>query len=413
MLVLFALVSRSLCYFCRHSFQITTNTPQYFTVEAVEGDYLCVNSSLPHLAILFEQRALLNVRAFEQNDDNGLVQKGKFEFPGNTVGVVFGDDVGHVEAMAVIGGNVSFAVFAFPEECASNKYISTLSDDEFILKSVFKAQDERACFWVPHMSWSLYDIPATAESREAIKKCEPTCSDAINEDGADVAVTVKSSQFVEIDLSNPGFVEDFNVKLAVKKPRKWFKVAQSFRTPSQPEGVKLLSVMGEAGEMDGADNSLNGNENGPRERFGRRHGEWRPGRRNGEPFVNTVVTLEIISVISVIVAGVLLIVQCFLCRMTQQKKSRARDDDSEDRLLAEYQEGRYPIPSPQQLHPGPYAFPQGYLPSYFQPGMGYSIPASQYAVTQFPGVVFPVATAQPQVQPQPTEQQAEIQSPGA
>lgn len=398
MFVLFALLPAVSSYFCRHTLQITTHSPQYFTLDTTEGDYICLNSTLGHLAVLFSQRSLLSVRCFESGD-SGLVPKGKFDFPGNTAGVVFGNGAGHVEAVSLIGGQVTIGAFAFPAECAANKYIATKPEQEFLLKSVFKAQDERACFWIPHKSYAIFDIPASAESREAIKICDPVCSDAIEEDGREVSITVKSSQFLEIDLSNPGFVEDFLVKIAVKKPRKWFELSQAFTSQTQPEPIKLLEDV-DANPLDGQDDEMRPEDrpgkHEPRRR--RRDLDWEPRRRPNERYVNTLVTLEIVSVISVIVAAVILIVQCFLCNMAHVKKSRARDD-SEDRLLADYQEGRYPIPGPQ-VHPGAFAVPQGFVPHYFQPGMGYGVAApGQYAGREFPAVVFPMGPVPSQTQP--------------
>jgi hypothetical protein len=158
------LVSRSLCYFCAHTIQVEDTQPRYFSHRAADGDIVCINSSTPYLAVVFEHTSLLSVRYFvaRTSTPRKLVRAGRFVFPSESTGVSFETVYGHIEARVLLSSTVSGAAFAYPRDCGTNRYLTTGVDEQLVLGTAADAGFPRICLWSPHANYTL--IQGTDES---------------------------------------------------------------------------------------------------------------------------------------------------------------------------------------------------------------------------------------------------------
>lgn len=366
---MFLLVQAALCYKCDHVVTVKDNGPMEYSFNVEEGEYICVNSTQPYLAVVFQQRALLGIRYFKSENDQ-LQQLGKFEFPADATGVSFATEIGHVEAFAHISGHVSLSTFAFPSLCAGNRYITTMPEEQWILKDKFVTQDEDLCIWNPRPSCSMFDVPVSSEVKSSLKLCDIfMCKAAVDSEGQEpVAIKMMSRNYLRVDLRNPGFVEDFLVKIAsyAQKTADWFKISaildsedshviqvyspESHFIMSGKEAQRRMSKFGHGMKHDDAESGVHDvhrNVQHHHEHDDHHHVSHRELHRESN-ILNAMLFVEIISGMSLVVACIVLIVQCFT------NKNR-RADTAEDRLLPGYGDGsRYPIPGPAQFYPNGY-----------------------------------------------------------
>ena len=356
---MFLLLQAALCYKCNHVVEVKANGPMEYNFDVEEGEYICVNSTLPYLAVVFQQRALLDVRYFK-SENNELHQLGKFEFPADATGVSFAKEIGQVEAFAHISGRVGVSAFAFPSMCTGNRYITTMPEEQWILKDKFVTQDDDLCIWNPRPSCSMFDVPVSSEARSSLKICDSyMCKAAIDSDAQEpVAIKIMSRNYLRVDLRNPGFVEDFLVKIAsyAQKTANWFKISAILDSEDahviemyNPETEVVLSPNEKKRRLRkfGPGMNYDDEESGVRNVHRNVHHDHVSHRelQRESNMLNAMLIVEIVSGMSLVVACVVLIVQCYNNR-------NRRADTAEDRLLVGYGDGpRYPIPVPAHLHP--------------------------------------------------------------
>jgi hypothetical protein len=134
MLALAVFLPLSHSYFCKVTLNVTTNFPESFEGPLGDGDRLCINSTVPFLAVTFQQTTLLKVRYYSRDAVSSRVDSGDhFFIPSEIAAVGFGDTLGQVEVQALIPGLVSISIFAYPRACAQGRYVTTMKDDSFWL----------------------------------------------------------------------------------------------------------------------------------------------------------------------------------------------------------------------------------------------------------------------------------------
>jgi hypothetical protein len=112
------LLSHSLSYFCTHTIEVSSSSPRRFSYYGSDGDLVCVNATVPYLAVAFEHTSLLQVRYFTSTEWSNLVRRGRFVFPSESTGIAFGPVLGHLEVQVLLPGVVSLSTFAYPTDCA-------------------------------------------------------------------------------------------------------------------------------------------------------------------------------------------------------------------------------------------------------------------------------------------------------
>jgi hypothetical protein len=346
--MLAVLLGRSLCNFCAHTVQVTDTQPHYFSYRAFDGDIVCINSTAPYLAVVFEHTSLLSVRYFiaHTSAPRKLIRAGRFVFPSESTGVTFEAVYGHIEARVLIPSTVSGAVFAYPRDCGTNRYLTTGVDDQLILGTARDANFPRVCLWSPHANYTL--IQATDDSLTNPTYICETGSDCVPAPEARAVrgnrlIGVRRGAFVMMDsASKHGFVVGVHVKRGGRFMRTSGKLANG-RDAALIEVAKRTEPEGERAPQNRPVVGLREPAHLIPDVFPVRHGPHRQ--------TNFLSAFEVFSVLCVGIAVIMFILQCYVCPHNRRKTVR---DDSEQVLLGTRDSAGLSV-QPQE-----YSYPQGY-----------------------------------------------------
>ena len=165
----FFLISRILSLSCAH-IVTAVNQPMSYTFDVDEGEYICINSTLPYVTVVFHN-SIIKARYFLHSNIDMNIESGDFLFPAEKGGISFGSKKGSMDIMALLPGNVSFSVFSFPPICIG-RYVSTKQSKNIILKDEFgEFRKGFYCIWYPQ---SKYDVTVSElpEDPDSISICE-------------------------------------------------------------------------------------------------------------------------------------------------------------------------------------------------------------------------------------------------
>jgi hypothetical protein len=259
--MLAALAALSASYYCKQTILVVKNTPESFEGPLGDGDRLCINSTLPYLAVAFQQTVLLKVRYYSVDPASTVsrvVSGSHFFIPSETAAIGFAGSIGHVEVQALVPGLVSLSTFAFPIDCARNRYLTTMSDDAFHLANrlgLGRFADTitgAACIWSPHPLTALSG-DLTEDARAAFQVCgDDGChapwADPTNETRG--TLDFKANEYVKIEANRPDLVEDYQVELTVKKNANFLPAYGEFDDDKEDATVSLAARAGDEGHRD-------------------------------------------------------------------------------------------------------------------------------------------------------------------
>lgn len=212
----FFLISHILSLSCAHSVTVF-NKPANYTFEVDEGEYICINSSLPYVTVVFHN-SIVRARYFLHTNINTYVESGNFLFPAEKGGISFGSKKGSVDVMALLPGNLSFSVFAFPPICFG-RYVTTRQSTEIVLKEVFKTfQKGHYCVWYPQSYYNA-EVSETPEDPDSVSICEDSsdCRDPFVNNKLEQ--TIKTPSFFKINSHTIDFFKHFTLNLESKSKR--------------------------------------------------------------------------------------------------------------------------------------------------------------------------------------------------
>jgi hypothetical protein len=381
-MVFIFLVGNAFSYFCHHTVTITTNSPLSLEVPVGDGDYVCVNSTIPYITVVFQHTNLLSVRYFlEDSATNKLSHAGSFNFPSEASGVFFGNENGHIEIQSFLPGVLSFAVFAFPADCGGNRFVSTLLNDQFILGHRFRknaftdVRNPRYCFWSPHPHYIVIGESNPA-ARDSVFLCSDAdqCTKLLGEDSGKRHISSNGTQFLEFN-ANSREIDSYVLGIHVKGEGRYLDIS-SLLSNDATAGLVTVVPQTEPQIAPGDDSERKQVEVVPEpvQQFPVVHRDKGNSARPLTP-------LEVLSVLCVCILSCLVIVQCCLC---PRPKRGGKFDESEERLLEGYPPGLDGLPPPVQA---PYGMPYQYYP---QPIGGYGMPYQMPAG----GVFFPTTPPQ-------------------
>jgi hypothetical protein len=364
-----------------------------------EGEVICARVVRPWTAVIFRPTELFQIKWMSEDH-----KKGNFVTPSEVTGVSFGEVGGYLEIRAVMTGNLTFAAFSYPPACSSNRYLSTLPSDDFTLADIFREVDEgknaKMCMWYPSFPYFLTNVADGAEKGISVCKSATDCRPAkVDSDGH---LAVDATEFLEFEYGSDA--EHFGLR--AREVPEYLKVSQRFSSSGKPSLIRFHHDVRNKHHLVNAQDDLGADDvlqNDVRQDHGLSEDDIRDIRKADKQFLDPVqnrgqerryrekrtssrmtVWIEVISIVSVILASVVLIVQCYICQRPHRNR---RYDDSEDQLLGPHYENRVLRATPFGWQ-APYGvgfqgFPQGVYPQ-----QGYQMPA--YGQT-FPGVTFPTA----------------------
>jgi hypothetical protein len=393
--MLFLLSRLSASYFCKQSILIVKNTPETFEGPLGDGDRLCINSTFPYLAVAFQQTTLLKVR-YHSLDRNSQIRRtsGSFYVPSEIAAIGFGDSIGHVEVQALLPGIVSLSTFAFPSDCARNRYLTTAEDDSFKLATRLglggfaDTITAAACVWSPHPRTAFIGV-LDEESKNSVQVCgESGCRTAwlnSSDDTKRGTVEFSATEFLRIDANRPDFVGDYEAEISVKQAANFLPAAGKFdpdqeadtvplkpraegdQHPAPVEDVHVPPAAPAAAEPEGAATLMKALHRG------------RGRKPSGLRTVLSVLQIVCLTVVSI---GVIV---CIV-NLVANKGFR---DDAESGLLAHGAPGAGPLSRFAGILP--HAVPWGAFPHYgglYQPPAGFVYPHPSGPVG-FPAAQFP------------------------
>jgi hypothetical protein len=224
-LLLPSLLALSLSAFCKENLAVTRMVPETFVGPLGDGDSLCINSTVPYLAVAFQQTSFLKIRYFSvARESNRVRASGHFFIPSEVAALGFGDTLGHVEVQALIPGEVSLSMFAYPPECSQSRYFTTMSDDAFgiaqrlNLGSFAETVPTTACIWSPHPRTAFAAL-SDGDSQDALKLCysaDKVCESPLAGVAGERTFDVTASQYIQVAADKPDFLSKFGVSLSVK-----------------------------------------------------------------------------------------------------------------------------------------------------------------------------------------------------
>jgi hypothetical protein len=312
----------SFSYFCRHTITISSSAPLDLSLPAGDGDFICVNSTIPYLSVIFQYTNLLAVRYFlEAEDSTKLTEVGSFIFPSEATGVFFGNASGHVELQSFLPGLVSIAALAFPPDCANNRLISTIRADTFTIGARFplKRSSDSACLWSPH-SRSSVSGEASSTARSLIKLCNSgiDCTNPFRGFPAGPGhrqIFVNSTQFLVFNARAGGYI----IFLRTISKSLFLDTNHLLPVSSVPAGQIPLFVETPPPVPVRIENRV---EPEKRRNFPLGHAGQKEAAKE-------LTSIELASVLCVVALVVIALAQCFVCPRPKAK----RVDGSEERLL--------------------------------------------------------------------------------
>jgi hypothetical protein len=319
--------------------------------------------------VVFEHTSLLSIRYFTApiSDPRKLVWAGHFVFPSESTGVTFGAVYGHIEAHVLLPSTVSVAVFAYPGECGTNRYLTTGVDDQLILGTARDADSPQVCVWSPHANYTLIQATNDRLTNPAyicrgVWDCV-LASEAKSVHGKEL-IRVKRGAFVMMDsTSKHGFVVGVHVKKGGRFLQASGKLA-SWHGAALIEVAKRIEPKDERAPQDPPVARLRKPAHLIPDVFPVRHG---PNRQT-----NFLSAFEVFSVLCVGIAVIMFILQCYVCPHNRRKTVR---DDSEQMLLGTRDSAGLSV-QPQE-----YSYPQGDGAAaswqYQVPPMGAYFPSAQ------------------------------------
>jgi hypothetical protein len=404
MLALLATLSNS--YFCKQTITIVKSTPETFEGPLGDGDRLCINSTLPFLAVAFQQTTFLKVRYYSIEPSSGKVKTGQhFYIPSETAAVGFGSTIAHLEVQALIPGTVSLSTFAFPSECEHSRYLTTVIDDSFHLAnrlSIGQFADtvsSAACIWSPHPQTAFLG-PLTEDSRDAVQVCgDSGCRTAWQNGTTEERRVVEftATEYLKIEANRPDFVGDYQAEISVKKEANFLGAYGRFDPDSAVDTVQLTS------RADGDNHPDLKDEVQPPPPPPAEAPVVAPARIPRPPLqgqrrggLRTVISVLQIVCLTVVSVGAI------VCIVTVVANKSGRDDAEAGLLGGVRGDARGPLSRFSGILP--YAVPWGAVPQYgglYQPPAGFAYPQPSGGVG-FPAAQFPQT---PEGPPAPQAQQ--------
>lgn len=414
------LLSVSSCGFCKQTILIVRNIPETFEGPLGDGDRLCINSTLPYLAVAFQPTTFLKVRYYSLEPTSSLVKtSGHFYIPSEIAAIGFGHTIAHVEVQALIPGILSLSTFAFPSECSHSRYLTTKEDDAFHLANRLglghfaDATPTAACIWSPHPSTAMSGL-VSPDSRDSIQVCGnlgcrfPWANET---NGRQATILFQSTEYLRIDGDRPDFVADFQVELSTKRRSNFLDAEGKLDNDAEVDTVTLAPRPAREKHPD-VDDEVQPQANvappPAKAGEGRVPGVSAPAKRSKGPGLRTILNILEIVCLTVVILGAL------VCTMGVVVMRRSNADDSEKGLLgnAGPQTGgsRFaailPHAVPWAPQYGVYQPPAGFVYPFPGGGGGGGGPSG------FPAAQFPQAVEVP-VQPQVVEVTAQPQAANA
>ena len=191
---------------CKYTVTVRDNIPLSYTYNLEETEFICINSTLPYLTVLYDPSSLIRINLYKYTNQ-GLQYLNTTFSPGVYGGVDFSKEVGALDIETVVSGPVSFTLFAFPRECSSLRYVTNLDSDFFTLDTKFEdfQVNTTICIWYGSLHYKFHGkfIQGNQKTTEEIKVClnQDNCRKfnsvkGINSKSVYFTVTPRSSNFI-------------------------------------------------------------------------------------------------------------------------------------------------------------------------------------------------------------------------
>ena len=342
-----------------------------------EGEHICINSSVSYLSVVFHN-SILNVRHFRKNSNDKLIETGKFLFPSEKGGLLFGEQIGSVDIESLIPATVKFSVLAFPKECSDFRYVTTESPAVVDLPMIAgEYTDESICIWYPQSEYDL-SIQKSVSSENTLSLCrENDCSYPFMKNGLNQPVTEGS--YLIVKAATKEFFEKFSLTFECVKQLNPFNIFGGFKENSKVTELSIEIIRNDPNRPDvnlpqddnNDDNEQDDNNddeiNRLKENEEKVNKQYNAGKkhrkRRNESSVGTIASL--FGFLIIIIAVVIIILECFVCKKRATK--RDYNDQSETRLLGNNMNQNNQFSSyfgyPQQYFQGPFAVPHPQMPA--------------------------------------------------
>ena len=133
---------------CKYLINVDENNPMTYNFNLDENEFICINSTLPYLTVLFQPTQLLRINAYKKTND-GLEFLTTSYSPGIYGGFDFSNEIGSMDIESILPGFLSISLFAFPKECSKIRYVTNLDADYFTLDTKFEnfKANSTICIW--------------------------------------------------------------------------------------------------------------------------------------------------------------------------------------------------------------------------------------------------------------------------
>jgi hypothetical protein len=339
--MLAALIFSAAGVHCSKTLTVTKTTPIRVNSQLDEGALFCVESTVPYLTVVFSFTNMLSVRYSVKGNQHS---HGSFTIPGQIGGIDFADHLGTLEIESLLGGDLNFSLFAFPERCHRFRYVTTLDFDAFTLQGKFGDSVEPGaltCIWHSEKSFTF----EAASAASAVKLCCDTCQNLEESKRR----RFSSRDYFVVTPPSRGFAESFVLRLRSVRSSHPLKVSEVLGG-----GPNLLEIADKlwAEDVPAEVRRADAEQNEPPAR--RAHGGH--GDRIALVFVATV------GLIVVATAGLTLGIS--YCWFRKDTATKANQDEIQ-RLIPEGDPRRFP--GYPYTMPMAYAIPQALPTVYFPP----------------------------------------------
>lgn len=335
--------------FCTQSLTVNNNKPQLLRYNLDEGEFLCIETEVPYLTVIFEPDNLLSIKIFKRNE-NELEFYNETFVPGLEGGITFGKETGALFIEPLLSGEVQISVFAYPEECENYRFVTNLDSDIFSLHDKIPSLklNTPVCVWMASLLHS-FRLRTPVYYSDEIELCQnQRCSVYMSD-----TITKDASIFYKITPTS----RDFESKLV-------FEYNSSLHIPTKPTVSSLLPDSISSIEI----KAYNFLTKASLENV--KHNSHRPIVKKIEP-VRGNPSDGLITII-ILLLGIL----CFLIAYVLYTKFKNRRIIGEEEPLIQKLPAaiQSPYPFPQEMYP-PYGYPTQMQPTY---PSAYFPPVQQY-----------------------------------
>ena len=165
---------------CKYTINVNKNVPLNYKFDLEETEFICINSTLPYLTVLFEPSQLLRINIYKETRNGQQFLKTMYT-PGAYGGFDFSKEVGSMDIESILPGEISIYLFAFPQECSSLRYVTNLDADFFTLETKFEnfQPNTTICMWYGSLHYRFKGkfLDGSKQTNE-ILVCEPAYTES-------------------------------------------------------------------------------------------------------------------------------------------------------------------------------------------------------------------------------------------